>query len=231
MGSSSSLQGGAYILILIFTAICLALAFCACAEGKQNRDDGGAMTTSQLYGSSALASSNPNFEPELASPPPPDLELLPGRPLNPVRVNTFSPTTKADNPIGLFGTAAVNESVAAAQPLPPRFEPLPELGPQRLWQPTWQGCAPTIVSNSCIFHKPNPRLWARDLNELMFTRSLGLGHDNLCEPVKARQSWIQLLASDTRSRRDKYTRATPQNSLSHSTCEMMARQTPQYTNF
>jgi hypothetical protein len=222
MGSSSSLQGGACILLLIFTATCLALAFCACAEGK--------MSSSRLYGSSAHSSNNRKYEPELVSPPP-NLELLPGWPINPVLVNTFSPTKKTDNPIGLFGTAVVNESVAAAQPLPPRFEPLPELGPQRLWQPTWQGCAPTIVSNSCIFHKPNPRLWARDLNELMLTRSLGLGHTNLCEPVKARQSWIQLLASDTRSKRDKYTRATPQNSLSHNTCEMMARQTPQYTNF
>lgn len=210
-------------ILLLLIAACAAIAFCVCAGNDSMQ--------SRIYGASTLAPESA-FDPELANggAVAPGLPL-PGWPLDPVRVNTYPPTEQANNPIGRFGSAVVDESVAAAEPLPPRFEPLPELGPQRLWQPTWQGCSPTVVNKSCIFHQPNPRLWARDLNELIFLRSLGMGQDHLFEPVKARQSWVQLLAADVRSTRDKYTRASPQNSLSYNTCEMMARQAPEFTNF
>ena len=125
----------------------------------------------------------------------------------------------------------MNAAEESTEPLPPRFEPLPELGPQRMWQPTWKGCQSTFVDKACQFFFPNPRLWARDLDELKFRRSLLAGQDNLFEPVGARQGWIQLLAAEARSRKCPYTRPTPANDLSHTTCTQMARQVPEYVNF
>lgn len=211
-------------LILAGLVLCILIAMCACGANRQ------ATAHRRVYGTPMAP--DPAFDPEIADGGAVAQGLpLPGWPMNPVHVNTLPPAEQANNLIGAIGGSVMNESVAAAQPLPPRFEPLPELGPQRMWQPTWQGCAPTAVNKSCIFHQPNPRLWYRDLNELVFQRSLGMGQDHLFEPVKARQSWMQLLAADFRSKKDPFTRATPQNSLSYSTCEQMAKQTPEYTNF
>lgn len=160
----------------------------------------------------------------------PGLPELPGLPLNPVQANTFS-SELPQSKLGLLGTAVMDAAVAATEALPPKFEPLPELGPQRMWQPTWQGCQSTFVDRACKFFFPNPRLWARNLDELKFRRSLSAGQDNLVEPVRARQSYVQLLAAEARSKKDPYTRATPANDLSHTVCSQMARQVPEYVNF
>lgn len=210
--------GGCLVVAIIAACLLFALFIC-------NKEGG---VPVMLYGAPSSSAFNPELQDGGALTP--GLPL-PGAPLNPVEVSTWPGGPQVNNAIGRAGSAVVDASVAAAEPLPPRFETLPELGPQRLWQPTWQGCAPTIVNKSCIFHQPAPRLWARDLNELQFRRSLYAGQDHLFEPVKARQSWIQLLAADARSKKDTYTRASPQNSLSHGTCQQMAQQVPEYTNF
>lgn len=155
---------------------------------------------------------------------------LPGSPLDPVAVNSFAPEPPLSE-LAAIGAQVMSASEAAAEPLPPKFVPLPELGPQRMWQPTWQGIAPTFVDKACEFFFPNPRLWARDLNELHFRRGLSMGQDNLFEPVKARQSHIQLLAAEVRSKKDPYTKASMTNDLSHTTCSQIAQQAPQYVNF
>jgi hypothetical protein len=160
----------------------------------------------------------------------PGISGLPGFPLNPISVNQFSPQN-ATTKLAALGSEVMQASEEATEPLPPNFTPLPELGPQRLWQPTWQGCAPTFVDRTCEFFFPNPRLWARDLNELQFRRGLSMGQDNLFEPVRARQSYIQLLAAEARSKKDPYTRATWTNSLSSTACSQLARQVPEYVNF
>ena len=160
----------------------------------------------------------------------PGIEGLPGLPLNPVTVNQFEPQD-ATTKLAVLGVDVMEASVEAVDPLPPKFTPLPELGPQRMWQPTWQGCGPTFIDKTCEFFFPNPRLWARDLNELQFRRGLSMGQDNLFEPARARQSYVQLLAAEARSKKDPYTRATWTNNLSSSTCSQLARQVPEYVNF
>ena len=152
---------------------------------------------------------------------------LPGWPLDPVAVNNFESEAPGSK-LAALGAEVMDAAESAVEPLPPRFEPLPELGPQRMWQPTWQGVGPTFVDKACEFFYPNPRLWARDLNELQFRRGLSMGQDNLFEPVRARQSHIQLLAAESRSKRDFYTKSTLSNDLSHTTCSQIARQVPEY---
>jgi hypothetical protein len=130
-----------------------------------------------------------------------DFTSLPGWPINPVKVNTFTSQAPGSK-LSELGAKLINASEKSTEALPPKFQPLPELGPQRMWQPTWSGVEPTFVDKACEFFYPNPRLWARDLNELQFRRGLSMGQENLVEPVRARQSHIQLLAAEARSKKD-----------------------------
>jgi hypothetical protein len=219
--------GGALVVLLLLVIACQNGAAAAAygSAGTVWRDD-----VAPRYPTVAPAPSGPARVPADHSPLTQGLPLLPGAPLNPVWVNDFEPEPPGTK-LAKIGQDVMNASQDATEPLPPRFEPLPELGPQRMWQPTWHGCQSTFVDKACEFFYPNPRLWARDLDELQFRRSLLAGQDNLFEPVGARQSWIQLLAAEARSKRDKYTRSTPANDLSHTTCTQMARQVPDFVNF
>jgi hypothetical protein len=215
-GCSSVLVVGALLVVVLLLIIACqngaaAVAYGAGSPGTVWRDD-------VHQGYSALSSHAQG------------LPMLPGDPINPVSVNNFVPEHPGSE-LAKLGQDVMNASEDAAEPLPPRFDSLPELGPQRMWQPTWNGRQSTFVDKACEFFYPNPRLWARDLDELQFRRSLLAGQDNLFEPVGARQGYIQLLAAEARSKKDPYTRATPANDLSHTTCTQMARQVPEYVNF
>lgn len=195
------------------------LLMIACQNGAENS-----------YG----AAKPPSVPQELSkkhSPMEAGLPHLPGNPLNPVFVNNFDSVDPPGSKLSQLAQEVMNAAEAATEPLPPRFEPLPELGPQRMWQPTWRGCQSTFVDRACQFFYPNPRLWARDLDELKFRRSLLAGQDNLFEPVGARQGYIQLLSAEARSKKDPYTRASAANDLVQTTCTQMARQVPEYVNF
>lgn len=222
--------GAALLLILLLVIVCQDKAMTATYGSAANlgtfwRDD-----VAPRYPTVAAAPSDPAQVPRDYSAVTQGLPLLPGAPLNPVSVNQFDPEPPGTK-LAKLGADVMNAAQAATEPLPPRFDPLPELGPQRMWQPTWRGCQSTFIDKACQFFFPNPRLWARDLDELKFRRSLLAGQDNLFEPVGARQGYIQLLAAEARSKKDQYTRATPANDLSHTTCSNMAKQTPEYVNF
>jgi len=228
-------MGCAPVLVLGAALLVALLLFIACQNGAVTaaygtpgtrwRDD-----TAPRAPTVAAAPSGPAAVPRDHGAVTQGLPLLPGAPFNPVWVNQFD-SEPPGSKLAKIGAEVMNAAEEAAEPLPPRFEPLPELGPQRMWQPTWQGCQSTFVDKACEFFFPNPRLWARDLDELQFRRGLLAGQDNLFEPVRARQSFIQLLAAESRSKKDAYTRATPANDLSHTTCTQMARQVPEYVNF
>ena len=158
------------------------------------------------------------------------LVMQPGWAINPVTVNQFEPEPPGTK-LAKLGADVMNAAVKATEPLPPRFEPLPELSAQRMWQPVFQGCQSTFIDKACQMFYPNPRLWARDLSELQFRRALMAGQDNLVEPVRARQSYVQLLAAEMRSKKDAYTRATVTNDLTNSVCTQLAKQTPQDVSF
>lgn len=219
-------------ILLLLTAISAVFLMC---EG-QTRDNNKRSSELLLYGSSLPNLGPPvvtadEYSPSISSK---IIRELPGQPLNPIEVNkNLSPqgATPSESALSKVGRAVAIASRHAAEPLPPRFEPLPELGPQRMWQPTWQGCAPTFVDAACEFFYPAPRLWATDLDELQFRRSLLAGQDNLFEPVRARQSWVQLLSAEARSKKDKYTRAAQANDISSSTCVKLASQAPEYVSF
>ena len=93
------------------------------------------------------------------------------------------------------------------------------------------GCAPTFVDEECDFYMDAPRLWETDLDRLMWERALRQGQENMIEPLEARQKWIQLLTLDTRSKKDKYTRATIANDVGRGVCRELAERTPSYTSF
>jgi hypothetical protein len=162
---------------------------------------------------------------------------LPGDPLDPVTVALGRGEREERDPRSLTqGVEAVarrlmDASVDAARTAEPQFEALPDTVPQRLWQPTWQGVPSFYVERKCPAFKPEPRLWARNLNELQYRRKLDLGRDNLFEPVRARQSFVQLLSEGIRSKKDPYTRATPSNDLSQGICAQLRKREPSTTNF
>lgn len=217
---------------MIAVAIIIAAMMCCLVVALLG---GGGLSSSQeqCYGAAAPSGFMPGSTQSIEySAVTPGLEGLPGWPLNPVQVNNFSGGGEpGESELARVGAKVMEASVSAAEPLPPRFQPLPELGPQRMWQPTWKGYQSTFVDKACEFFFPNPRLWARDLNELKFRRSILAGQDHLFEPVGARQSYLQFLAAETRSKKDPYTRATAANDLSHTVCEQMARQVPEYVTF
>ena len=161
----------------------------------------------------------------------PFLPLI-GDPLDPVAVSM--PPEDGRPPVDAFealGRTAARAAVEAAAPTPPRFEPEPELGAQRSWQPTFSGVAPTFVDAPCPFFQPSPRLWATNTNDLMHQRAISMGVINRVEPQRLRQSMLQFLTMDYRTAKDPYTRATASNDLTHGTCEQLARETPRSVNF
>lgn len=119
-------------------------------------------------------------------------------------------------------------SVKAAVPAPPQFEPLSlDVLPQKYWQPTFPGCQPVFTDAQCDYFYPTPRLWAPDLQQLQYARSLEQGRVNLIEPLRARQALAQLLSIGVRTRKDVYTQASPSNDIaSQNVCAKLASATP-----
>jgi hypothetical protein len=130
---------------------------------------------------------------------------------------------------------AVEEyAVAAALPNAPEFEALSiDALPQKYWQPTFQGCAPVYTSvKGCSYAHPTPRLQVKDIDEVMFERSLERGRTNMVEPIGARQAMAQLLTMGVRSRKDVYTRASPSNDIGpQSICAQLREATPTHIVF
>ncbi len=119
-------------------------------------------------------------------------------------------------------------SVEAAVPAPPQFEPLSlDVLPQKYWQPTFPGCQPVFTDAHCDYFYPTPRLWAPDLQQLQYARSLEQGRVNLIEPMRARQALAQLLSIGVRTRKDVYTQASASNDIaSQNVCAKLASATP-----
>ena len=152
--------------------------------------------------------------PRLLGAPPPWAEAREAPP-------TWSSERAGQAALQAAAQGVASGAVAAATARPPSFPPQLELGPQRLWQPTFLGCAPTFVDLRCDDARPTPQQLEEDLERRSWERNAAMGQTNV-EPLKARQALVQLLTMDWRSRRDPYTRATPGNSLSMSTCREKA---------
>ena len=151
-----------------------------------------------------------------------------------VRANrlTEAPGPSPENQeLAEVAAAALRDTTLSATPSPPSFEPLPDLLPQRQWQPTFMGCPPTTVEQTCEFYQSEPRLWVTDLDELRYARALDMGQANLLEPLRARQALMQVLNIGVRSKKDPYTRATAMNDLTTSPCAEMRKAPPEYTSF
>jgi hypothetical protein len=127
----------------------------------------------------------------------------------------------------------MDESVAAAEPLPPKLQPLDDLLPARVWQPVYSGCAPFFVESNCNAYKPDPRLFVNSegLEELFYARTLQQGQVNLIEPLRGRQTLLQLQTEGVRSKKDPYTRASMTNDVAFGTCESLQKQTPRFFTF
>lgn len=123
---------------------------------------------------------------------------------------------------------AMDASIAAAEPARPKFEPLEDLLPSRVWEPVFVGCPPFFVESNCEFYKSEPRLYVEDLDELLYARSLQQGQVNLIEPTRARQTYAQFLMEGVRSKKDPYTRASMTNSVSYGACESLQKKTPDF---
>jgi hypothetical protein len=163
------------------------------------------------------------------------LRGLPGAPLDPFAVSWPSKLSSGSQPpsalaevAGRAARAAIDAAVPAR---PPAVEPEPELGPQRVWRPTYMGVGPTFVDAPCAFFRPAPRLWATKLNELQWQRSLLAGVTNVPEGPRVRQGLLQFLTHDWRSAKDPYTRATAANDVTHGTCAQLAQAVPRSVNF
>ena len=127
--------------------------------------------------------------------------------------------------------AVSQQSVAAAQPKPPKLEPLDDMLPSRVWSPVFEGCSSKFVESRCNFQKPAPQLFVTNLNELMSARSLLMGQAQLIEPLTARQTLAQLLTMGWRSKKDPYSRASMTNDVAFGTCKAMAEATPEFVVF
>lgn len=161
---------------------------------------------------------------------------VPGYPLDPFSVNV-SPEEQA---VGSYypgvenlqdvGNSVLRSSVAAAEADPPASQSLPELGPQRLHRTTWKSTPVTYFDMKSNYYDPAPRLWATDLDELQMRRSLYLD-TRYPEPPSKRQQYVQLLTAGFRNRKDKFTRATPTNSLDHLSAQQLRQSVPTHSNF
>jgi len=127
--------------------------------------------------------------------------------------------------------AVAQQSVAAAQPRPPKLAPLDDMLPARVWSPVFEGCSPKFVEARCDYQKPNPQLFVTNLNELMSARSLQMGQVQLIEPLTTRQTLAQLLTMGWRSKKDPYSKASMTNDVAYGTCKAMAEATPEYVVF
>jgi len=127
--------------------------------------------------------------------------------------------------------AVAEQSVAAAQPRPPKLMPLDELLPSRVWTPVFEGCSPKFVESRCDYQKPNPQLFVTNLNELLSARSLLQGQQQLIEPLTLRQTHAQFMTMGWRSKKDPYSRASMTNDVAYGTCKSMAEATPEYVVF
>jgi len=127
--------------------------------------------------------------------------------------------------------AVAEQSVAAAQPKPPKLGPLDDLLPSRVWTPVYEGCSSKFVESRCNFQQPNPRLFVTNLNELMSARSLLQGQEQLIEPLTLRQTHAQFMTMGWRSKKDPYSRASMTNNIAYGTCKSMAEHTPEYVVF
>lgn len=123
------------------------------------------------------------------------------------------------------------QSVAAAQPRPPKLSPLDDLLPSRVWTPVFEGCSSKFVDSRCNYQQPNPRLFVTNLNELLSARSLLQGQENLIEPLTLRQTHAQFLTMGWRSKKDPYSRASMTNDVAYGTCKSMAESKPEYVVF
>jgi hypothetical protein len=127
--------------------------------------------------------------------------------------------------------AVAEQSMAAAEPRPPKLTPLDDLLPARVWTPVFEGCSPKFVDARCNYQKPNPRLFVTNLNELMSARSLLQGQEQLIEPLTLRQTHAQFLTMGWRSKKDPYSRASLTNDVAYGTCKTMAEATPDFVVF
>jgi hypothetical protein len=134
-------------------------------------------------------------------------------------------------PVREIAQGVMDASIAAAEPAPPRFQPLDDLLPTRVFDTTWSGCAPFFTDSKCDFYKPAPRLHVQDLDELAYARALQRGLVNLVEPLEARQAQAQFLMEGVRSRKDAYTRASMTNDTAFGTCQALQRRTPDFVVF
>lgn len=138
---------------------------------------------------------------------------------------------KRKSEFAAVSSAVLEQSIAAAEPKRPGFEPLDDLAPARVWTPVFEGCSPKFVEARCNYHKETPRLFATNLNELMSARSLLQGQENLIEPTTLRQTHAQLLTLGWRSKKDPYSRASMTNNVAYSTCRAMEEAAPEYVVF
>jgi hypothetical protein len=131
-------------------------------------------------------------------------------------------------PVKKIAQAVMDASVKAADPAPPKIQPLDDLLPARVWQPVWSGCAPFFVESRCENFKVEPRLYVDDTSELQYARSLAQGQVNLIEPIGLRQSYMQFLTMDCRSKKDNYSRASMTNDVAYSKCQQLQKATPEF---
>ena len=123
-------------------------------------------------------------------------------------------------------THAANRAVEAATPQPQGYSIPAPLPPGRTWRPTWEGVGSAFVDSSCAFFSDDQRLFATDLDDLIYRRSLLDGVSNTVEPLSARQSQIQFLTMDLANRKDKYTQNYAANDLGASKCVSLKRNGP-----
>jgi hypothetical protein len=137
-----------------------------------------------------------------------------------------SPTSK----LAVLAQEVEDKAVAAATPAPPQFEPLAlDVLPQKYWQPVFPGCQSVFTDTQCDYSYPAPRIWAPDLDQLQYARSLEQGRVNMIEPLRARQALLQLLSVGVRSKRDVYTQATLANDVgAQNVCAQLKSQSPAY---
>lgn len=90
--------------------------------------------------------------------------------------------------------------------------------PGRVQRPVFLGCGPVFTDNRCDLGPVDPRAYATDHNEALFDLALRGARENSVEPLWARQSHAQLLATDHRCRRDFYTHMLPNNNVAQHAC-------------
>jgi hypothetical protein len=204
------------ICIVWICLVIVLIALCGCTQSKSK----------EFYGD------GPNLPYLESKKTNPFLPLI-GQPLDQVYLDVQERTQPSQNVGSLqkVAEAVADAAAKASTPVPPVFDTVPELGPQRVWTPTYPGLNPTFTDNECIFYRPNPRLYATNLDQLKAQRSLVNNIVNMVEPQRLRQSYLQFLTYDYRSKKDPYTRASATNDIAHSTCVELSSEIPKSVNF